>query len=205
MRQLRKYTSPNSIHSGLFSLWFSKILEEWWFLWWLNTHKWYIMNLRWGLLGKLTRVVLCICIYKEILVYSVWDYVTVLALLSNTYALLDHHWYIIGHKNVFHPNISKKVTIHNSPISIWRDKNNNFAEISDVCHHRGVSLSKGRVDSHTNCIVCPHYNFRYDKKRRLMQTPGQASRDFEGVYPQISTSKWRKKQFKRDQYFSKIS
>jgi len=73
-------------------------------------------------------------------------YVIFLALFSNTYALLDHHWYVIGHKNDFHPNIPKKITINNSPISIWRDKNNNFAGISDVCPHRGVSLAKGRVD-----------------------------------------------------------
>lgn len=100
-------------------------------------------------------------------------YVIFLALLSNTYALLDHHWYVIGHKNDFQPNIPKKITINNSPISIWRDKNNHFAGISDVCPHRGVSLSKGRVDHHTNCIVCPYHTFKYNKKGRLMQTPGQ--------------------------------
>ena len=100
-------------------------------------------------------------------------YVIFLALFSNTYALLDHHWYVIGHKNDFQPNIPKKITINNSPISIWRDKNNHFAGVSDVCPHRGVSLAKGRVDPHTNCIVCPYHTFKYNKKGRLAQTPGQ--------------------------------
>ena len=66
-----------------------------------------------------------------------------LALLSNTYALLDRHWYVIRHKNDFQPNISKKITINKSPISIRRDENNHFVGVSDVCPHRGESLSKG--------------------------------------------------------------
>jgi len=100
-------------------------------------------------------------------------YAILLALISNTYALLNHHWYVIGHKTEFHPNIPKKITIDNTPISIWRDKNNHFAGVSDVCPHRGVSLAKGRVDPHTNCIVCPYHTFKYNKKGRLSQTPGQ--------------------------------
>ena len=65
-----------------------------------------------------------------------------LLLLSNTYALLNHKWYVIGHKNDFPMNQPRKVTVNNIPISVWRNKQNQFAGVSDVCPHRGVSLAK---------------------------------------------------------------
>lgn len=90
-----------------------------------------------------------------------------------SYCLLNHHWYVIGHIDDFKVNIPKKININHVPISIWRDKNNHFAGVSDVCPHRGVSLAKGRVDINTNCIVCPYHTFKYNKKGRLVQTPGK--------------------------------
>lgn len=96
-----------------------------------------------------------------------------LLLFSNTYALLNHKWYVIGNKNDFPVNQPRKVTVNNIPISVWRNKQNQFAGVSDVCPHRGVSLAKGRVDPHTNCIVCPYHTFKYNQKGRLVQTPGQ--------------------------------
>ena len=71
-------------------------------------------------------------------------YVIFLTLLSNTYVLLDHHWYVIGHKNDFQPNIS------------------------DVCPHRDVSLSKGRVDPHTNCIMCDVFSQGYSESTNAL-------------------------------------
>lgn len=91
----------------------------------------------------------------------------------NNYDLTNDKWYVIGKKSDFPIDIPKQIIINESPISIWRDKNNNFAGISDICPHRGVSLSKGRIDKHTNCIVCPYHTFKYNKKGRLTQTPGQ--------------------------------
>ena len=93
--------------------------------------------------------------------------------LPYSYTLLNHHWYVIGHIDDFKVNIPKKININHVPISIWRDKNNHFAGVSDVCPHRGVSLAKGRVDTNTNCIVCPYHTFKYNKKGRLVQTPGK--------------------------------
>lgn len=91
----------------------------------------------------------------------------------NNYDLTNDKWYVIGKKSDFPIDIPKQIIINETPISIWRDKNNNFAGISDICPHRGVSLSKGRIDKHTNCIVCPYHTFKYNKKGRLTQTPGQ--------------------------------
>ena len=89
--------------------------------------------------------------------------------------LLNHKWYVIGKTSDFPIDMTKKIVINDVPITIWRDKDYNFAGISDVCRHRGVSLSKGRIDKHTNCVVCPYHTFKYNKKGRMVQSPGQSS------------------------------
>ena len=111
-------------------------------------------------------------------------YVIFLALFSNTYALLDHHWHVIGHKNDFQPNIPKKITINNSPISTWRDKNNHFAGISDVCPHRGESLSKAAYLYHRDRLGCPNSTKAVD----LLHTRYHAVPKLEQIAP--LASKW---------------
>lgn len=89
--------------------------------------------------------------------------------------LYNHKWYVIGEKNDFEINKPKKIIIKDTPISIWKDEDNQYAGISDICPHRGASLSKGRIDKNTNCIVCPYHTFKFNKKGRLVQTPGKES------------------------------
>lgn len=93
---------------------------------------------------------------------------------------LDTHkfnpnWYVVGESKYFKPDTPKKVTLYNTPIAIWRDTNNNYAAISDICPHRGASISKGRIDKETKCIVCPYHTFKYNKSGRLVQIPGQSN------------------------------
>ena len=85
----------------------------------------------------------------------------------------SHNWYVVGEAESFEVNKPKKVLIKNKPITIWKDNKNNFAGISDVCSHRGASISSGRIDTKTNCVVCPYHTFKFNKKGRLAATPGQ--------------------------------
>lgn len=86
--------------------------------------------------------------------------------------LYHHDWYVIGETKDFPMNKPKKITIKKTPLAIWRDANG-MVGIHDVCPHRGASLSGGRIDRNTNCIVCPYHTFKFNKKGRLVQTPGQ--------------------------------
>ena len=87
--------------------------------------------------------------------------------------LVNHNWYVVGKTADFSVDKPTKVVLNETPITVWRDKNNKYAAISDICPHRGVSLSKGRIDKHTRCVVCPYHTFKYNNKGRLAQTPGQ--------------------------------
>ena len=88
--------------------------------------------------------------------------------------ILDSHkWYVIGETKEITSCKPKKVMVNNKPITLWKDNNDHYMAIHDVCPHRGASLSEGRVDKHLNCVVCPYHTFKFNKHGRLIQTPGQ--------------------------------
>lgn len=87
--------------------------------------------------------------------------------------MIDHNWYVIGEADKYCNVKPKKVTINDTPITVWKDNNNRYSGIYDVCPHRGASLSKGRIDKEHNCVVCPYHTFKYNTHGRLVQTPGQ--------------------------------
>ena len=101
---------------------------------------------------------------------------------SNRNVPLNPHWYVIGQAKDFPVNQPKKITLNGSPIAVWRDNADNYAAISDVCPHRGASLSHGRIDPQSKCIVCPYHTFKYNDKGRLTQTPGQKSMRYNDAY-----------------------
>ena len=106
----------------------------------------------------------------------------IICLLLFTYPLLvftnffknefNSKWYVIGSITNFPINKANKIIFNQIPIAIWRDSNNMLSAVSDVCPHRGASLSHGRIDSKTNTIVCPYHTFKFNCKGRMVQTPG---------------------------------
>ena len=42
----------------------------------------------------------------------------------HTLSMFDHNWYVIGEADKFSINNPKKVIINNSPITVWKDKQN---------------------------------------------------------------------------------
>lgn len=101
---------------------------------------------------------------------------------SNKEIQFNPHWYVVGKVDDFPINTPKKVTLNGSPIAIWRDQSDNYAAISDICPHRGASLSHGRIDPQSKCIVCPYHTFKYNDKGRLSQTPGHKTLRTNNVY-----------------------
>lgn len=81
-------------------------------------------------------------------------------------------WYVIGESNKFTVNVPHKIILKDLPITVWKGKNNHFSAIYDVCPHRGASLSKGRIDEESDCIICPYHTFKFNEKGRMAQIPG---------------------------------
>ena len=68
----------------------------------------------------------------------------------------------IANKKEFINNKPKRYLFNDYPISIYKDYNNNMTAISDICIHRGASLSYGKV-MQNNCLQCPYHGWEYKK------------------------------------------
>jgi len=84
-----------------------------------------------------------------------------------------HQWYVVAENDKIEKNVPTKIVLNNVPITIWKNNDNSYAAVHDICPHRGVSLSRGRVDTKTGCVVCPYHTFKYNSCGRMVQSPGQ--------------------------------
>lgn len=66
----------------------------------------------------------------------------------------------------------KHVKILGQKLVVFRTEDNSIACLSDICLHRGASLSAGRVAS--GCIECPYHGWRFDKNGVVVKIPAQA-------------------------------
>ena len=57
-------------------------------------------------------------------------------------------------------NKPSKFIFDNFPIAMYRDNNNKIVAISDICIHRGASLSQGKLLPN-NCLQCPYHGWEY--------------------------------------------
>lgn len=103
-----------------------------------------------------------------------FQYVCILNLIvSYEMIATANRWYVVGQTKSLYKNIPHRVIINEMPITIWKDDENNVHGIHDICPHRGASLSKGRIDTELNCVVCPYHSFTYNTTGRMVTMPGQ--------------------------------
>lgn len=62
-------------------------------------------------------------------------------------------WLAVAHSSSLKPGQVKKVEVDGVPIVLWRSATGEVSALSDVCIHRGASLSRGWVG--TDRLVCP--------------------------------------------------
>ena len=76
----------------------------------------------------------------------------------------------IANKHDFPNKVPKKFLFNDFPIAIYKDYTNTITAISDICMHRGASLSRGKLLKN-NCLQCPYHGWEY--KNGLVETiPG---------------------------------
>jgi len=104
-------------------------------------------------------------------------FITLIILLFNTIQSHNcvttkpsHHFYSyhiplfwkIGKSSHFKANKLTKIVFQNYPICITRTNHNELIATSDICPHRGASLSSGKVLKN-GCVQCPYHGWEYDK------------------------------------------
>jgi phenylpropionate dioxygenase-like ring-hydroxylating dioxygenase large terminal subunit len=82
-------------------------------------------------------------------------------------------WYVISESKIIRPNTPYEAKIWGKTYVYWKDQKNNYYAIQNICNHRGAFLSKGTIDTETNCIQCPYHGVEFDGNGMLKKIPGQ--------------------------------
>lgn len=82
---------------------------------------------------------------------------------------LPLYWKIANTKEISDVK-PKRFLFDNYPITIYKDKDNSIIAVSDICVHRGASLSQGKILP-DGCIKCPYHGWEY-KNGILNNLPG---------------------------------
>lgn len=82
----------------------------------------------------------------------------------------DFQWYVIAETNDIDINKPYKATIWNKNYVIWKNSNNEYIGLDDVCPHKGASLSNGKIVNDN--IVCPYHGYEFNGDGCLTKVPG---------------------------------
>ena len=80
----------------------------------------------------------------------------------DTYKYNGNFFWKIGKSKKYRKGELHRTLFNDYPICIYRDKNSKINAISDICMHRGASLSFGKLLDN-NCIQCPYHGWQYEK------------------------------------------
>lgn len=83
-------------------------------------------------------------------------------------------WYAILDSKELKDNKPLKAKRFGKELVFWRN-NNQISCLDDLCVHRGVSLSLGKVKG--NCIACPFHGFEFNEKGKCTFIPANG-KDF---------------------------
>ena len=83
--------------------------------------------------------------------------------------MIPNQWYVILESNEVKKGKPIGFTRMGEKIVAWRDSNGKLSVMSDLCPHRGVALSVGKLSG--DCIQCPFHGFEYDSSGNCKLIP----------------------------------
>jgi len=83
--------------------------------------------------------------------------------------MIPNQWYVILESNEVKPGKPVGVTRMGEKLVLWRDERGQVTCMADLCPHRGVALSIGKLIG--DCVECPFHGFQYDTSGRCTLIP----------------------------------
>jgi phenylpropionate dioxygenase-like ring-hydroxylating dioxygenase large terminal subunit len=74
-------------------------------------------------------------------------------------SLLKNLWYVVGISEELKVSSMKTVFFHHDRILLFRDKDSKVFAIRDICPHRGIPLSYGRIVD--NYVECAYHGWKF--------------------------------------------
>ena len=78
-------------------------------------------------------------------------------------------WYPACSSSDLRPGSMKGTVLLGLPILVWKNSAGDVAALRDICPHRGMPLSFGRI--HGDCVECGYHGWRFDHKGRCQDIP----------------------------------
>lgn len=85
--------------------------------------------------------------------------------------MIKNQWYIVLSSKEVKKGELIGVTRFGEKLAFWRDEEGKVHCISDICCHRGASISHGRILSNGERVMCPFHGFEYDSTGRVRVIP----------------------------------
>jgi phenylpropionate dioxygenase-like ring-hydroxylating dioxygenase large terminal subunit len=83
--------------------------------------------------------------------------------------MIPNQWYVILESDEVKPGKPVGVTRMGEKLVLWRDAKGQVCCMSDLCPHRGVALSAGKLVNGN--VECPFHGFHYDTSGRCTLIP----------------------------------
>ncbi len=83
--------------------------------------------------------------------------------------MIYNQWYAVLELNEVKPGTPVGVTRMGEKLAFWRDGQGRVNCLSDLCPHRGASLSLGTVEG--DCLQCPFHGFQFDATGQCRLVP----------------------------------
>lgn len=82
--------------------------------------------------------------------------------------MFKNFWYVAGVSSEF-SNKPKRVRMLGQNLVVFRDEEGTLRALSDICIHRGGSLSGGTVEG--GCVRCPYHGWKFDGAGKCVDIP----------------------------------
>ena len=85
--------------------------------------------------------------------------------------MIPNQWYAILESKEVKPGKPVGVTRLGEKMVLWRTAKGEVACLVDLCPHRGVALSIGKLMGDGDCVQCPFHGFEYDATGQCTLVP----------------------------------
>ena len=85
--------------------------------------------------------------------------------------MIVNNWYVAEQSDAVIAAKTTAVRMLGFDFVLFRDQDGKAHCLSDVCCHRGASLSDGELLAEDGCIACPYHGWRFDASGRCVKIP----------------------------------
>ena len=87
------------------------------------------------------------------------------------------NWYPVSPISYLNPSIPNAIELLGKKLVIWKNNLGDWVVMDDVCPHKLIELSKGKIDSNAENIVCRYHGWCFNSKGDCTKIPALDEED----------------------------